>query len=257
LKNIDKNPTKFLTQNTISNLKKNSNTLSSSQPYKVLSQFLKLSSGFITAIPKSMLTIAILPFIMDIIFPQKKSFKKQTNFNYNIKTNSPEIFKEFDKNISFKGNNSQFLTKNIAKIFNNKKIQDFIIKHNFKETNIARNMSIATDILLTTSYTHRTLFDKKIKKENKKPLIYSNIFSTAISLFGGYSIDKLVQKNTKNFIKKFTETNKNDPKLSKYIQGINILRPTLIFAIIYYGLLPLASTYFGEKFDKFISNKKN
>lgn len=267
LKNIDENPSRFISENSIFKLKGNAATLQNSPHYKVLNQFLKMSSGFITAIPKSMLTIALLPLISDLIFPKKRKEmpEKSQSTNTFLKntfdctkapyTEFPKVFSEFNGKISFKGNH-KILTKNVAKIFNNKKIQDFVINHNFDETNIARNMSVATDILLTGSYTLRTMSDKKINSDNKRPLIYGNLFSTAVSLSAGCFIDKLVQKNTKNFIKKFTLANQNDPKLYKYIQGINILRPTLIFAGIYYGLLPIVSTYFGDKFDKFTKKSK-
>lgn len=267
LKNIDKNPSRFLCENSVLKLKGNATTLQNSQPYKVLNQFLKMSSGFITAIPKSMLTIALLPFVTDLLSaPKRNKTQKNPNSIQNTvkstfdctkvpNTEFPKVFSEFNGKISFKGNH-QILTKNVAKIFNNKKIQDFVINHNFDETNIARNMSVATDILLTGSYALRTMSDKKINSDNKRPLIFGNLFSTAVSLSAGCFIDKLVQKNTKNFIKKFTLANQNDPKLHKYIQGINILRPTLIFAGIYYGLLPIASTYFGDKFDKFTKKSK-
>ena len=40
------------------------------------------------------------------------------------------------------------------------------------------------------------------------------------------------------------------------IEGINIVRPALIFAAIYYGFLPMISTYLAEKIDKQITKNK-
>ena len=54
------------------------------------------------------------------------------------------------------------------------------------------------------------------------------------------------------FVEKFKVLNINDPKVMKYIEGINILRPAIIFAGIYYGILPIFSTYLSEKIDKHI-----
>jgi len=97
---------------------------------------------------------------------------------------------------------------------------------------------------------NQTMKNKEIEKERKKPLIYNNLISTGISLAGGFTIDKMVKKGTEKFIKKFSQINKNDPKLNKYIEGINILRPTLIFAGIYYGILPMVSTFMSDKFSE-------
>jgi hypothetical protein len=70
----------------------------------------------------------------------------------------------------------------------------------------------------------------------------------------GYWLDGRVKNHTSKFIESFKQANINNPKLPKYIEGINILRPTIIFAFIYYGLLPIFSTYTSEKLDKFIVN---
>ena len=90
-----------------------------------------------------------------------------------------------------------------------------------------------------------------------KALIYNNVISTFITLTMGYGIDNLIQKKTGKFVKKFKKINATDPKVGKYIEGINILRPALIFAGIYYGILPLFSTFMAEKVDKYIEKKSN
>ena len=117
-------------------------------------------------------------------------------------------------------------------------------------------MSIATDVLLTASFIHRTAKSEKIEKERKKALISNNVISTGITLAGGYSIDKLIQKNTNKLIENFKKSNGNNPKLNKYIEGINILRPTVIFALLYYGVLPILSTYLSDKIDKLTERNK-
>ena len=116
-------------------------------------------------------------------------------------------------------------------------------------------MTIATDILLAGSSVLCTKKSKKIKENKKKPLIYNKIITTAVSVLGGYKLDKMIQKGTKSFIEKFKQANKLDPKLDKYIQGINIVRPTMVFALIYYGILPILSTFTADKLDKY-NNKK-
>lgn len=242
VKKIDKNPEKYLNEKTIKSLQGNAKTLAESKNYKFATQLMKMSTNFITAIPKAMLTVALIPVIMKKLFPQKREKKdiESTIYHTYNQTFSP----------SFKGGITETTAKGIGKVLNNNSIQNAVKKYSKNDTNIARNISMATDILLTGAFVYNTQKNKKIDEERKKPLMYNNLISTGISLVGGYSIDKLIQKNTKNFIEKFAEANKNDPKLPKYIEGMNILRPTLIFAAIYYGILPIFSTYLADKIDE-------
>lgn len=260
IKKIDKNPEKFLNNQTIKNFKTSSGAITNSKDYRVMTQILKQGSGILTTFPKSMLTIALIPLIMDKLFPYKND-KSQNNYYTSIMYNekNPNIFNEItnkQNKLAFKGAVSDKISTGIGKIIDNKSFQKFIKKADFNEANVARNMSIATDLLLTGSFIYRTNKNKKIKEERKKPLIYNNIISTGISLSLGCSIDNFIKKNSEGFIKKFTEANKNNPKLNKYIEGINILRPTLIFALIYYGILPVFSTCLADKIDKFVNSKQ-
>lgn len=258
VKKIDKSPEKYLKPETINNIKNKAKNLAASKDYKFATQLIKQSVNFITAIPKSILTIALMPIIMDkFIFKKKK--KNEKNPNNFITTEPNPIFSsiiEPKSNISFKGGLTDAAAKGIGKIIDNSTFQNYVKNHSFNDKNIARNMSVATDLLLTASFVNRTRKSKKIKEDRKKPLIYNNIISTGISLISGWQIDKLIQKGSENFIKKFSQVNKNDPKLPKYIEGINIVRPTIIFAAIYYGILPIFSTYIADKIDKFASKTK-
>ncbi len=253
VKKIDKNPEKYLTPQTIKTLQGNAKTLAESRSYKFATQILKMGTGLITAIPKAMLTVALIPVIMNKLFPKKEA--KKPNLNELIFSNDDNIFSsDFNnkelKTPSFKGGITEQTAKGIGKILNNNSVQNFVKKYSSQDTNIARNMSIATDVLLTASFVHRTVKSEKIEKERKKALICNNVISTGITLAGGYSIDKLIQKNTNNFIENFKKVNGKNPKLSKYVEGINILRPTIIFALLYYGVLPVFSTYLSDKIDK-------
>lgn len=246
VKKIDKNPNKFLTPQTIKNLAPNGESLVNSAKYRLGTQIMKLGTGFLTAVPKSMLTIAMIPIIMDKLFAHK--------FSQNINSN-PENNTKNSKIVSFKGSFSERLAKRLGKILNNLNFQKFITKHEKEEKNIAKHMSASTDILLTSSFAYQTSKSNKIKEDRKKALIYNNIIGTTITLVGGYSLDKIIKQQSSQFIKKFTEIHQNDPKLQKYLQGINIARPALIFAGIYYAILPMFSTYLAEKIDKFIDEK--
>lgn len=262
IKKIDKNPNKYLSPQTVNTLKAGAKSLEQSQNYKFASQVIKQTPSLITAIPKSMITVALMPLAMKLIFGKKENSLKnkdkynvdKTYFLNNTKSIFDEDFKQstdlMKKNPSFKGILTETTAKGAGKLLNMPAVQNLAKKFSGKSADITRNMSIATDILLTASFAHRTLKSEKIEQKRKKPLIFNNLISTAVSVIGGFSLDGLVKKSSKKFMDKFTQINKDNPKLNKYIEGINVLRPTLIFAGIYYGILPLISTYLAEKTDK-------
>ncbi len=242
VKNIDTNAGKFLKVSTIEKLGKNSKS------YNLITQVIKLGTGFLTAVPKSVLTIALIPVIMDNLFFRKKR-KQQSQAAKQSAQAAPA-----GKNIPFSGMTEK-ISRGIAKIIDNETVQKFAIKNQDKDKDIAKHITAATDILLTTTSVCRTNASDKIKENRKKALIYNNIISTAITLIFGYGIDNILKKSMGNFIEKFKQINAADPKLHKYIEGINIVRPAVIFAAIYYGILPMFSTYMAEKIDKFIEKK--
>ena len=250
VKKIDKNPQKYLKPSTIKNFQSTSKTLINSKSYNLATQILKLGTGFLTAIPKSMLTIALIPILMDKIFHINKDEKQTTTITKKINPSN-----NTSNTLSFKGRLTDITAKGLSKILDNTRFQNFVKKYQHEEKNIAKHISAATDILLTSSFVYQTHKSKKIKDNRKKALIYNNIISTAITLTGGYSLDRLIKKQTDKFITRFSQVNKTDPKLHKYIEGINILRPTLIFAGIYYGILPIFSTYISDKIDKHLEKK--
>lgn len=236
VKNIGNNPEKYL---------KNSKNFAGTKAYNLVAQVLKLGTGFLTAVPKSMLTIALIPVIMDKLFVKNKQKDKKIN-QITISNNNP----------NFTGSLTNSVSKGLAKIFDNKKVQEYAIKYQGKDKDIAKHISAGTDILLTTTFAYQTNKSDKIKENRKKALIYNNVISTAITLFGGYGIDSFVKRKTQKFIDNFKKINASDVKINKYIEGINILRPAIIFAGIYYGVLPIFSTYMSEKTDKFINRNK-
>ncbi len=233
IKNIDKNPKKFLDSQTIKKL-----NIPDSRAYKLLTQTIKLSTGLLTAIPKSILTMALIPIIMDNLLINKKE-------NENKKTNNHP---------SFTGNN--FISKGLGKLINNEKFQNWAIKNEKNDKDIPKHISALTDILLTTSFSIAALKSDKMDEHPKKALIYNNIISTILTIGLGYGLDKLLKPSTDKFIKEFKKIHIKDEKLPKYIEGINILRPAIIFAGIYYFVLPIFSTFMGEKTDKFLSKNK-
>lgn len=254
VKNIDKNPEKFLNNSTIKNLKNGAEHLLDSKDYKFITQCLKSGGNFLTAIPKSVITIALIPVLTDKLFNKKENKKQNEPI---LKNTYDPVFAPFFKgeNVNFKGNFTDKISKGIGSILNNKKVQNFALKFSKNDENTARNISMATDILLSTTSAIRIKKNDKIQEERKKPLIYNNLISTGITLAAGAAIDNLIKKSSGKFIKKFSEINKNDPNLLKYIEGINIVRPALIFASLYYGVLPVVSTFLAEKADKLTKEK--
>lgn len=238
VKNIDNNPAKFL---------KSSEKFAGTKAYKLITQMFKLGTGLVMAIPKSMLTIALIPVIMDKLFFNKKNEVKNSAEKFETSTKT--------KNTNFTGRFTDTISKGIGKVIDNKKIQKLAIKFQDKDKDIAKHISAGTDILLTSSFAYQTSKSKKIKENRKKALIYNNVISTAITLVGGYGIDNLIKNKTSKFIDKFKQINASDPKLQKYVEGMNILRPAIIFAGIYYGILPMFSTFMAEKIDKYIESR--
>ena len=238
VKKIDKNPRKYL--------KNTPKKFVNSRSYELGTQIMKLGTGLVTAIPKSMLTIALIPVLMDKIFNTRPNDDKK-------KETSPKP--PANKDLSFKGKSP--IAAGIGKVLDNKGVRKLLKKYENQDKDIAKHLSAGTDILLTSSFAWQTSRSDKIKENRKKALIYNNVIATGITLAGGYGVDRLVKEKSTKFVERFAKANKGDPKLHKYIEGINIVRPALIFAAIYYGILPVFSTYMAEKIDKFIEHKEN
>lgn len=230
VKKIDNKPDKYLSANTLKNL-----APPTSRSYKLGTQIMKLGTNIITAVPKSMLTIAMIPIIMDKLFNNKKQQEQKP------------------KKLSFGAKPTEKLAKGIGGILDNQKVQSFLKKNEHNDKDIAKHLTAGTDVLLTSSFAYMTDKSKNIKENRKKALIYNNVISTGITLAGGYGIDYLIKNNSDSFIEKFKNANKGNPNLHKHIEGLHILRPALIFAAIYYGILPIFSTYIAEKVDKYIN----
>lgn len=236
IKNIDENPHEYLKATTIKNLKNSEKELKSSSKYKFATQLFKLGLGFVIAAPKSILTCALIPPFMKKVFSKKEA--------------TPQHQK---KNVSFTG--MEGLSKRIGKIIDTSTVQKLTDKlHN---TNYEFNMMALTDIIATGIFMHQTAKSKGIEQDRKKALMYNSAISTGLCVGGGYLIDKMSEKSTKNFIEKFAEANKKSPNLGKYIEGIKIVKPAMIFGVMYYVFIPIISTFLADRFDgnKYISTK--
>lgn len=227
IKNIDKEPAKYLKQETIEALQNGEKTLRASSKYKFAAQLFKLGLGFVVAVPKSVMTCALIPPLMKKIFPQKEQ----------------KI--EHNKDVTFTG--VKPLAKGIGKIIDTSFFNKIVDK--FHNTNFEFNMIALTDVLATGAFAHQTAKSKRIDKDRKKALIWNSVISTGLCICGGFAIDKMSENSTNKFIKKFVEANKNSPKLEKYIEGIKIIKPAMIFGAIYYIVIPIISTFLADRLD--------
>ncbi len=232
IKKIDKNPEKYLKDTALKNYTSGAKKLCGSGSYRFVTQILKQSAGLVTAIPKSLLTVMLIPYIKEGFFAQPKKTEQKPAAS---------------KHPSFKRALPEFLTKQTGKLLSLERVQNFAQKYAPHEKDISKHMTALTDILLTSATALGIAHSKNIKEKRKKPLIFNNIISTAATLVFGYGIDKAAKSRTEKFVEKFSKINRNDINLPKYIEGINILRPALIFALIYYGLLPVFSTFLAER----------
>ena len=64
IKKIDKNPSKYLKSETIEALKAGEKSLAKSKRYGFATQLFKLGLGFVIAVPKSIMTCALIPSVM-------------------------------------------------------------------------------------------------------------------------------------------------------------------------------------------------
>ena len=251
IKKIDKNPEKYLKETAVKSYMNGAKQFCESRSYRFVTQIIKQSAGLVTAIPKSLLTVLLIPFIKDGFFPQQQKIRfKKDKIDSMSADRQPASKHPFSRHPSFKHSLPEFFAKQTGKLLSREDVQKFAQKYCVHDKDISKHMTAATDILLTTASAIGIAQSEKIKENRKRPLIFNNIISTAATLLFGYGIDRAAKRGTDKFIEKFSRINKNDINLPKYIEGINILRPTLIFALIYYGLLPVFSTFMAERAAK-------
>ena len=238
IKKINNNPENYLNKNTINTLKNGSKSLLSSKGYQFGTQLFKLGIGAVVAIPKAVITCALIPPIMALTF---KTDKNNPSFKTN-KNNSQQT-------LTFTGNiKKEPIAKGISKVLNNKKVQSFINKH--KDSNYPMHITALTDTLATSTFILQTQRNKNIKEERKNVLCANAGIATGLSTVSGYILDKALNKPTEKFIENFKLANAESPKLDKYVEGIKIAKPALILGSIYYCAIPFISTFFAEKTNK-------
>lgn len=228
---INKNPERFLKPETIKNLKENADSLNDSKAYTLANQMFKLSVGLIVALPKAILNVLGIPYILNGVFPNQDNNSEKQNGQ-----------------IIFKGKEKDKLASFIGKTIDNSSIQKISKKH--KDSNFPMHINALKDTASTLVFTTGVFNSKNIDENRKGALIYNSLISTAISIPLSYLTDFLTDKPAKNFRKKFIEANKNDLNLNKYLNGFKIAKPVLIMGIMYYILTPVISTFLADRADK-------
>lgn len=239
--NISKKPDEYLKYSTINNLQQSAKTLDEASSYNFIKQIAKMSPELFAVLPKALITAALIVPITKFIFNRKSKENKHVE-QKQISSSTP----------SFKGLNSK-LSKRIVGIMENKRIQKAAVK--YKDTNFIQHALNLKDIYATACFSAITAFNPKMKKENKSKLIYNTAISTALTIVGGYFVDKIIQKPVKRFTDNFIKANKDNPNLYKYLNGIKILKPIVILSSLYYVVIPMLSTFWAEKIAK--NNNKN
>ena len=237
---INKSPEKYLKPETIKNLKESTKNLEDSKAYILASQMFKLGIGVAIAVPKSILTVLGMPYVL-------KGFSDENTANNNTKQ---------DNSVKFKGKSeSNFLAKIVGKVIDNPKIQEFSKKN--KDSNFPMHILALRDTVATTTFVHQASKSKNIEEKRKRPVIYNALISTALSIASTYLIDGLTEKQSRQIVQKIKDANKNDANVSKYVNGFKIAKPALIAAVIYYILIPVISTYTAERVDERQVSKLN
>ena len=225
IKKIDGNPSKYLTNDTISVLKDKEKILTDSKGYIFGTQIFKLGIASLVAVPKALMTASGMPYIVDAMSKKNKR-----------------------DDITFKGKLTDCTANKIGNVLNNKNMKKFIKR--FKDSNFPMHINAITDSIATLVFISQAQKSSKIEAERKKALIYNSGISTGLSIAGGYTIDKLLDKPTEKFIDRYKIKNAGDKNLAKQVQGIKIAKPFLILGTIYYIFIPLISTFAADRAEK-------
>jgi hypothetical protein len=198
----------------------------------------KLGIGIAIAAPKAMLNLLGMPYILDYFF----------------KNGDDTLITPKTDGINFKGKGIDKLSEWIGKTIDNKTVQEFSKKN--ADSNFPMHINAIKDTLTTGVFVAGLSKSKKIKEDRKHPLIYNSLIGTALSILSGYILDSATKKPAERFIEKLKNANKNDPNLKKYIDGFKIAKPVIILGTMYYVIIPVISTFLGERIN-FKDNKKS
>ena len=223
IKRMDWTPQKYLKPETIANFKGEAKKITESEKYLFATRFFKTGVGVLTAIPKSLLTCALIPVVTSGLKHKKQKSKNEV---------------EGEQKPSFAGANK--LAQGLGKIMDSKFMQKFSDK--FMDTNLVQAMSAVTDILMMGSFTNSVRKSKQIPEENKKPLIFNSLFSTSMSIVTSVALNKYTDKKMDKFVDYFLNLNKDIKNAQVCAQGIKTSKTVFVMGGVHYIVMPFLST---------------
>lgn len=255
VKKIDLAPEKYLSPKIIERMKDGSKPLVESKSYQFATQLFKLGANVITAVPRAIITCAMIPPMLALIKKGKGVNDKNAKCSSVPQENQVVLmsYQSAQSSVFPPNNRTSFMGKNdlakgMGRVIESPSVQNFAEK--YKNTNLPMHTMALTDVLTTATLCHRVNKSKNIDDDRKRVLNNNSMISTSIGILTGYVADKATNRSTEKFINKFSELNKGNPKLSKYVEGIKIVKPMLLYGGIYYGLIPFVSTFFAERINK-------
>ena len=256
-------------------------------------QLMKWAPDILLAVPRSMLTVMCIPWIMKNVFNMEKKPKganpkenggapavnpvKNTPANkmaaaFNLNKGSAPSFKGRPSNFAelairtAKGNKSiidkynyfieEVLAKKVVAPIVNSKTMQKIANKSVDIENMTDHMATAGSVVTTSTYALSTLNNEKMEKKPRRTLALNQVMVTLLSTIGGYTINNSIANYTKNMSYKFSDANQHLPvsKLNKRVAGFKIAQKLLTFSLMYRYVAPVLVTPMASKIGKAINS---
>lgn len=259
IKNVTKNPTQYLKDETIQNLGKITKDGLKGKKVDIATKYINLGTELAFAIPQACLTVALVPVMLKKVFGLEKGKSKKV-------AEQPQ--QQTDKKVSFSGAQADgkkvgviknLLSKGIAAVMNNKHAQKLFDKTAKSDANIVQHLSAAKGVLISGMYAYRTLTNDKLDPERKRTLAINQIAVSAVSTILGYTFSVGANKKIDKFAEKFMAANLNTVKdvhkMNSLIGGIKAASSLMIFSTVYRYLSPVLVTPIANKIGAAINAK--
>lgn len=200
--------------------------------------------------------MAISPITSNMSF-NSPSFKAVPKWKPNYLAKSNAFISDVSKkwNQGYDNFVENVLVKPIIAPVMNSKVMGKMVDGTAKIDNMAAHMSTAGSFVTTAVYANRTL-NTLDDKERARTLALNQVMVTGLSTLGAYTVNKKLDKISKNLGYKFREANQGSKHLTKRMQGFNIAKQLLIFAAMYRYVAPVLVTPLASKLGNVLNNKK-
>lgn len=196
-----------------------------------------------------------------------------STYNYKYNSNQANQNKQYSKNASFGANAAEkevtkmkYLPKLLLKAKDTRIVKGLAEKV-AKSNNGIAGLLFLDSVILSSFYMFNTARNKKIKKDQKLPLIINQGLVFAVSSVGTLTIDKLLKKKVdvvkdvfkKLALKEFIDgpadvLAEETKKIGKTMKGIDTCKSLLIFGMIYRFLTPVFITPIANKMSEKIQH---